>query len=102
MIEMSEKKSPFTTPPHRLEALSAAQKDIPDADEQAPARRATWKCDLKLAPVLGSVRLTAFLDQTKLASAKLEGFEKDLHIPSNGYNASTYKKPLGTELGRLL
>jgi len=98
---MSEEKSPFTTST-RSEALPAVQdlqrnfatptqvKEAPDADEQALARRVTWKCDIKLVPVLGSLYLTAFLDRTNLANAKLEGFEKDLHMPSNGYNTALW------------
>jgi len=33
---------------------------------------------------------TAFLDRINVANAKLEGFEKELHMPSNGYNTTLW------------
>ncbi len=54
------------------------------------SQRVTWKCDLRLVPILASLYFTAFLDRTNVANAKLEGFEKKLHIPPNGYNTALW------------
>ena len=34
--------------------------------------------------------LIAFLDRTNIANAKLNGFEKDLNMPSDGYNTALW------------
>lgn len=62
----------------------------PIANEAQLARRVTWKCDLRLVPVLGSLYFTAFLDRTNIANAKLAGLEDDLGLPSNGYNTALW------------
>jgi hypothetical protein len=41
-------------------------------------------------PILGGLYFTAFLDRVNIANAKLLGFEKDLHMPSNGYNTALW------------
>jgi hypothetical protein len=59
-------------------------------NEAQLSRRVIWKCDLRLVPILGSLYFTAFLDRINIANAKLEGFEKELQMPSNGYNMSLW------------
>ncbi|KIN07127.1 hypothetical protein OIDMADRAFT_99409 [Oidiodendron maius Zn] len=50
----------------------------------------TRKCDIRLVPILGGLYFTAFLDRVNIANAKLLGFEKDLHMPANGYNTALW------------
>ncbi len=52
--------------------------------------RITRKIDIHLVPVLGLMYLIAFLDRTNIANAKLNGLEKELHMPSNGYNTALW------------
>lgn len=58
--------------------------------ESALGRRVTRKCDIRLVPVLGGLYFTAFLDRVNIANAKLNGFEKDLNMPDNGYNTALW------------
>jgi hypothetical protein len=50
------------------------------------AKKLLLKCDLRLIPILGSLYLVSFLDRSNIANAVIEGFEKDLEMPSNGFN----------------
>lgn len=60
------------------------------AAEAALGHRVTRKCDIRLVPVLGGLYFTAFLDRVNIANAKLNGFEKDLNMPDNGYNTALW------------
>lgn len=53
-------------------------------------RRMLGKCDIRLIPILGSMFLVSFLDRGNIANARIEGFEKDLHMPANGYNTALW------------
>lgn len=62
-----------------------------DVGVESPlAKRTTRKIDIALVPLLGLMYLLAFLDRTNIATAKLNGFEKDLKMPSNGYNTALW------------
>lgn len=56
--------------------------------ENDPAAEAklTRKLDIRLIPILGLTYLVLFLDRTNIANAKIQGMEKGLHMPSNGFN----------------
>jgi hypothetical protein len=54
------------------------------------SKRVTRKIDIRLVPMLGLMYLIAFLDRTNIANAKLNGFEKDLGMPDNGYNTALW------------
>jgi hypothetical protein len=81
-----EKKTQCAAPgaPTRLGTVSDAE------SEDHLSRRLTWKCDLRLVPILGALYFTAFLDRNNIANARLEGFEKELQMPSNGYNTALW------------
>ncbi|KAH7132175.1 major facilitator superfamily domain-containing protein [Dendryphion nanum] len=44
------------------------------------------KLDMRLVPILGCTYTVLFLDRTNIANAKIEGLEKGLNMPPNGYN----------------
>jgi MFS family permease len=48
------------------------------------------KCDLRLLPILSLIYVVSFLDRTNLANARLDGFERDLHMKSNGFNTAIW------------
>ncbi|OAA56373.1 Major facilitator superfamily domain, general substrate transporter [Cordyceps fumosorosea ARSEF 2679] len=56
---------------------------IPDPGAE---RRLLLKCDLRLIPILGTLYLVSFLDRSNIANARLFGLEKDLAMPSTGFN----------------
>lgn len=60
------------------------------SSNSALTRRVTRKVDVRLLPILGLTYLFAFLDRTNIANAKLNGFEKELGMPSNGYNTALW------------
>lgn len=43
------------------------------------------KLDLSLIPILGCTYTILFLDRTNIANARIEGLEKGLNMPPNGY-----------------
>ncbi|KAF2202432.1 MFS general substrate transporter [Delitschia confertaspora ATCC 74209] len=50
----------------------------------------TTKWDLRLIPILGCTYTLLFLDRTNIANARIEGLEKGLNMPSNGYNINLW------------
>ncbi|OSS51606.1 hypothetical protein B5807_03393 [Epicoccum nigrum] len=48
------------------------------------------KMDLRLIPILGCTYTILFLDRTNIANARIEGLEKGLSMPSNGYNTALW------------
>ncbi|KAH7380256.1 major facilitator superfamily domain-containing protein [Phaeosphaeria sp. MPI-PUGE-AT-0046c] len=50
----------------------------------------TTKMDLRLIPILGCTYTILFLDRTNIANARIEGMEKGLNMPSNGYNTALW------------
>ncbi|KAJ8119144.1 hypothetical protein OPT61_g37 [Boeremia exigua] len=48
------------------------------------------KMDLRLIPILGCTYTILFLDRTNIANARIEGLEKGLNMPSNGYNTALW------------
>ncbi|OAL44449.1 MFS general substrate transporter [Pyrenochaeta sp. DS3sAY3a] len=50
----------------------------------------TLKLDLRLIPILGCTYTILFLDRTNIANARIEGLEKSLHMPANGYNTALW------------
>jgi hypothetical protein len=63
---------------------------VSDEEDSKLSKRITRKCDLRLVPMLASLYLVAFLDRANIANARLLGFEKDLNMPSNGYNTAIW------------
>lgn len=61
----------------------------PQWSEEAD-RKLTLKLDLHLIPVLGLLYLITFLDRTNIANARIQGLEKGLNMPANGYNTSLW------------
>lgn len=59
-------------------------------NDHALSVRVTRKIDIRLVPMLGLMYLIAFLDRTNIANAKLNGFEKELNMPTNGYNTALW------------
>ncbi|KAJ4351465.1 High-affinity nicotinic acid transporter [Didymosphaeria variabile] len=51
-----------------------------------PPSNYVYKLDLRLIPLLGCTYTLLFLDRTNIANARIEGLEKGLNMPSNGYN----------------
>ena len=51
-------------------------------------RKIKWRRDVVLIPILGLMYLVMFLDRTNIANARIEGLEKGLNMPSNGYNVA--------------
>ncbi|KAH8201888.1 hypothetical protein TruAng_003975 [Truncatella angustata] len=62
----------------------------PKVYDTALTKKITRKLDIALLPLLGIMYLLAFLDRTNIATAKLNGFEADLAMPSNGYNTALW------------
>ena len=89
---MSEKITTNITEnvPRELEKTPSAEvkADLDDGHPQnsKKARKLLIKCDLRLIPILGCLYLVSFLDRSNIANARLEGFEKALHMPSDGFN----------------
>ncbi|KAF2867779.1 major facilitator superfamily domain-containing protein [Massariosphaeria phaeospora] len=52
----------------------------------APPPKYITKLDLKLIPLLGCTYTILFLDRTNIANARIEGLEKGLRMPPNGFN----------------
>ncbi|KAF9739106.1 transporter-like protein [Paraphaeosphaeria minitans] len=65
----------------------ALAKPAPVQGELAPPpSNYVLKLDLRLIPLLGCTYTILFLDRTNIANARIEGLEKGLNMPSNGYN----------------
>ncbi|KAH6652491.1 major facilitator superfamily domain-containing protein [Truncatella angustata] len=50
----------------------------------------TTKIDFKVIPIMGLLYLVCFLDRTNIANARLAGLEKDLNMPSTGFNTALW------------
>ncbi|EAT81899.2 hypothetical protein SNOG_10505 [Parastagonospora nodorum SN15] len=50
----------------------------------------TTKMDWRLIPILGCTYTILFLDRTNIANARIEGMEKGLSMPANGYNTALW------------
>ncbi|KAH8654575.1 major facilitator superfamily domain-containing protein [Tricladium varicosporioides] len=59
-------------------------------EDKAFSSRVTRKIDMRVVPMLCMLYLTAYLDRTNIGNAKLLGLEKELHMPSNGYNTAVW------------
>ncbi|CAG8980987.1 hypothetical protein HYALB_00013548 [Hymenoscyphus albidus] len=59
-------------------------------EDKATGSRITRKIDIRLVPMLCALYLTAYLDRTNIGNAKLLNLEKDLKMPSNGYNTAVW------------
>lgn len=88
MSVLSEKHS--SIPPASLKDGGFEATENINPYNAALARRVTRKCDLRLVPILGMLYLTAFLDRSNVANAKLYGMVTDLNMPSNGYNTALW------------
>ncbi|KAF1967825.1 MFS general substrate transporter [Bimuria novae-zelandiae CBS 107.79] len=56
------------------------------AEIPSPPSNYVYKLDLRLIPVLGCTYTILFLDRTNIANARIEGLEKGLNMPTNGFN----------------
>lgn len=66
-----------------------SDRNVEDTDPVL-SKKVTRKIDIALLPLLGMMYLLSFLDRTNIATAKLNGFEADLGMPSNGYNTALW------------
>ncbi|KAF1849262.1 MFS general substrate transporter [Cucurbitaria berberidis CBS 394.84] len=71
-------------------AKSSGSSDHGAAELAATPLNYTLKLDLRLIPILGCTYTILFLDRTNIANARIEGFEKSLHMPLNGYNTALW------------
>ncbi|KAH6625344.1 major facilitator superfamily domain-containing protein [Boeremia exigua] len=55
-----------------------------------PKQNYLLRMDFRLIPVLGCTYTVLFLDRTNIANARIEGLEKGLNMPSNGYNTALW------------
>ena len=55
-----------------------------------PKSNYTLKIDLQLIPILGCCYTILFLDRSNIANARIEGLEKGLHMPAQGYNTAIW------------
>lgn len=69
---------------------SDSQHAVSDDHNADLSRKVTRKIDVALLPLLGMMYLLSFLDRTNIATAKLNGFEADLGMPSSGYNTALW------------
>ncbi|KAJ4366698.1 High-affinity nicotinic acid transporter [Ascochyta clinopodiicola] len=73
--------------------IAAQESDSHEAGRINPASRKqsyVLKMDLRLIPILGCTYTILFLDRTNIANARIEGLEKGLSMPSNGYNTALW------------
>ncbi|KIW05729.1 uncharacterized protein PV09_03586 [Verruconis gallopava] len=59
-------------------------------NDKSLERRVTRKIDVRVVPMLCALYMSAYLDRTNIANARLLGLEKDLGMPSNGYNTAVW------------
>lgn len=59
-------------------------------EDKALESRVTRKVDLRVVPMLCALYMTAYLDRTNIGNAKILGLEKELKMPSNGYNTAVW------------
>lgn len=77
------------------EAIAA----LGDDERNQLARRATWKMDIVIMPILVLMYILNYLDRQNIASAKLAGIEEDLSLSPVEYQTSvsilfcSYSKP---------
>ncbi|CAO2652028.1 Nn.00g003110.m01.CDS01 [Neocucurbitaria sp. VM-36] len=71
-------------------AKSSGSSEQDPAELTATPPSYTLKLDLRLIPILGCTYTILFLDRTNIANARIEGFEKSLNMPSNGYNTALW------------
>ncbi|KAE9994584.1 hypothetical protein EG327_008097 [Venturia inaequalis] len=67
-----------------------SMENVPKEMDSEMDKRITRKIDIRLVPMLCMLYLTAYLDRTNIGNAKLYGLEKELHMPSNGYNTAIW------------
>ncbi|KAI9741502.1 MAG: hypothetical protein M1818_004308 [Claussenomyces sp. TS43310] len=95
---MSPEKDPATSTSAAGSEASAKAESLANEEIQESsldhgsklARRVRRKCDFRLVPILGALYLTAFLDRTNIANAKIVGLVKELNLPPNGYNMALW------------
>lgn len=71
-------------------SLARSIQNVPSEVDTAKEKRITRKIDIRLVPMLCMLYLTAYLDRTNIGNAKLYGLEKELNMPSNGYNTAIW------------
>ncbi|KAF2126743.1 MFS general substrate transporter [Dothidotthia symphoricarpi CBS 119687] len=48
------------------------------------------KLDVRLLPIVGCMYTILFLDRSNIANARIEGLEKSLNMPANGFNTAIW------------
>lgn len=90
---MDDKNSPYVDT-KGTESGSAtptrSTQNVSSKVDAAMEKRITRKIDMRLVPMLCMLYLTAYLDRTNIGNAKLYGLEKELNLPSNGYNTAIW------------
>ncbi|ORY07016.1 major facilitator superfamily domain-containing protein [Clohesyomyces aquaticus] len=69
----------------RLAKMSSDQSTEELGTVSAPTPKYITQLDLRLIPILGCTYTILFLDRTNIANARIEGLEKGLNMPANGY-----------------
>jgi len=75
---------------HETPIEKGSVNDISSEEDAALDSRITRKIDMRLVPMLCMLYLTAYLDRTNIGNARLYGLEKELSMPSNGYNTAIW------------
>ncbi|KAH7356039.1 major facilitator superfamily domain-containing protein [Pyrenochaeta sp. MPI-SDFR-AT-0127] len=83
-MQLDEKAVAETT------AKDSGSSDHETLEPLATKQTYTHKLDLRLIPILGCTYTILFLDRTNIANARIEGLEKSLNMPSNGYNTALW------------
>ncbi|KAF2644101.1 MFS general substrate transporter [Massarina eburnea CBS 473.64] len=66
--------------------MATSSSETGSTDLTAPKSNYMLKLDLYLIPLLGCTYTILFLDRANIANARIEGLEKGLNMPTNGYN----------------
>lgn len=77
---------------------AVSMKKMPSSDGETQAiglpvgftLRQQLALDFRIVPILGMLYLIVFLDRSNIANARIEGLEKSLQMPSNGYNTAIW------------
>lgn len=89
-MEKSIDSSKVDTSGHGTPIEKGSVHDISSEENVALDSRITRKIDMRLVPMLCMLYLTAYLDRTNIGNARLYGLEKELSMPSNGYNTAIW------------
>ena len=69
--------------------ISHFEGEVLNLQPSLPWKDQLW-LDLRVVPSLGMLYLIIFLDRSNIANARIEGLEKSLHMPLNGFNTAIW------------